>query len=312
MTGTAILCSGQGTQAAGMFDLLAEAPAAAHVFEAAKAALGGHDPRELVRQAGADDLHANKAGQILCCTQALAAWAVLGDDAPRPLVVAGYSVGELAAWGVAGLFDVEEVLGLAARRASMMDDATDEPSGLLAIRGLSEPELEPLCRAYDCHVAILIAADQMLVGGTRESLQALVADAQAHGARSTTMLPVAVASHTPLLGRASKRFHDSLAEAEKSIDVPSGVRLLSGVDGEAVFDVRAGLDKLALQIRQTIDWAACMDACRSSGVEKVFELGPGNALARLMREAMPDSDIHSLSDFRSLDGARRWLRASRA
>ncbi len=312
MTATAILCSGQGAQAAGMFDLLAEAPRAAHVFAAAKAALGGQDPRELVRRASAGELHANRAGQILCCTQAMAAWAVLADVVPRPLLVAGYSVGELAAWGVAGLFDVEGVLDLAAKRASMMDGVTDRPSGLLAIRGLCRPELEPLCRAHECHIAILVATDQMLVGGARESLRALVIDAEAHGARNTTMLPVAVASHTPLLDRASELFRDALAEAEPSTDVPSGVRLLSGIDGEAVFDARAGLDKLALQIRQTIDWAACMDACRSSGVDKVFELGPGTALARLMREVMPDSDIHSLSDFRTLDGLRRWLGASRA
>jgi len=32
----AIVCSGQGSQAAGMFDLLADAPEAAAVFEAAK------------------------------------------------------------------------------------------------------------------------------------------------------------------------------------------------------------------------------------------------------------------------------------
>jgi [acyl-carrier-protein] S-malonyltransferase len=103
----AILCSGQGYQDAGMFDLLADAPAATPVFEAAKLVLDGKDPRQLVREASSDDLHADKIGQILCCTQAMAAWAVLSAKTPRPLVVAGYSVGELAAWGVAGLLDHE-------------------------------------------------------------------------------------------------------------------------------------------------------------------------------------------------------------
>ncbi len=112
MTGVAILCSGQGSQEAGMFDLLADAPEAANVFEAAKTALNGHNPRELVQWASADDLHANRAGQILCCTQAMAAWAVLGNEVPMPLVVAGYSVGELAAWGVAGMFEGAEIVGL--------------------------------------------------------------------------------------------------------------------------------------------------------------------------------------------------------
>jgi [acyl-carrier-protein] S-malonyltransferase len=59
----AILCSGQGYQGAGMFDLLADAPEADQVFEAAKSALDGRDPRRLVREASNDDLHAHKRWQ---------------------------------------------------------------------------------------------------------------------------------------------------------------------------------------------------------------------------------------------------------
>src|SRR4029077_15784328 len=88
------------------------------------------------------ELHADKVGQILCCTQAMAAWAVLSAKVPRPLVVAGYSVGELAAWGVAGLLDYEEVLHLAIQRAVAMDKSTTQPSGLVAIRGLTRDRLE--------------------------------------------------------------------------------------------------------------------------------------------------------------------------
>jgi len=306
MTGIAILCSGQGAQGPGMFDLLADAPEAAAVFEAAKAALDGRDPRDLVRHAGEDELHADQAGQILCCTQAMAAWAVLGDAVPRPLLAAGYSVGELAAWGVAGVLDARTVLGLAAERASLMDAATKEPAGLLAVRGLSRRALEPLCRAHGCHVAIVNASDQMLAGGTRAALDALVRDVTAHGA-SVTAIPVAVASHTPLLRRAGERFRTALGKVKLPGALPSGVRLLSGIDGDAVFDLRDGLDKLARQIGQTVDWAACMDACRSGGVTKVIELGPGHALAHMMQAAAPDSEAHSLSEFHSLEGVKRWL-----
>src|SRR5271170_2971503 len=130
MSGAAILCSGQGYQGADMFNLLADAPGATPVFEAAKSVLDGKDPRQLVREASNNDLHADRVGQILCCTQAMAAWAVLRTKVPRPLLVAGYSVGELAAWGVAGLIDYESVFDLAAQRAAAMDRATKEPSGL--------------------------------------------------------------------------------------------------------------------------------------------------------------------------------------
>jgi [acyl-carrier-protein] S-malonyltransferase len=307
MSATAVLCSGQGFQSAGMFDLLADAVEAAPVFEAAKLVLSGNDPRQLAREASIETLHSDKVGQILCCAQALAAWAVVGRKVPRPLIVAGYSVGELAAWGVAGLLDVADLLDLAVRRAAAMDAATTQPSGLAAIRGLTRDTLDAICRAHGAYVAIVNGRDRMVVGGTKEALEAVIHDAQLHGAERTTMLPVAVSAHTPLLADASDRFRHELTKAHLAAEMPSGVRLLSGIDGATLFDVQAGADKLARQIQQTVDWAACMESCRAADVTKVVELGPGNALARMMQDFMPDSDVHSLSEFHSLPGFELWV-----
>jgi [acyl-carrier-protein] S-malonyltransferase len=312
MSAVAVLCSGQGYQGAGMFDLLADAPEAGPVFQRARLALDGEDPRELVRRANSDALHADKIGQVLCCTQAMAAWAVLRARLPRPLVVAGYSVGELAAWGVAGLLDYEGVLELVVQRAAAMDEATTETAGLVAIRGLKRATLKPICRTHGAYVAIVNGEDQILVGGTRKSLDAVIHDALAAGAKHTTILPVAIASHTPLLARASDRFCQALTRAHLPAEMPVDVRLLSGIDGAAVFDVQAGADKLARQIKQTVDWRACMQSCRAAGATKVVELGPGNALARLMHEFMPDGDVHSLSEFHSLSGFEHWVKGAPA
>jgi [acyl-carrier-protein] S-malonyltransferase len=206
-----------------MFDLLADAPEAGPVFKAAKLVLSNEDPRELVHQATNDALHADKVGQILCCIQAMAAWAVLSDKIPRPLVVAGYSVGELSAWGVAGLLDYEAViLDLAVQRAAAMDEATTQPSGLAAIRGLKRDMLDPICKAHGAYVAIVNGEDQMLVGGTRTALDAVVHDAQVAGAERTKMLPVAIASHTPLLADASDRFRQALTKAHLPAAMPPG------------------------------------------------------------------------------------------
>jgi [acyl-carrier-protein] S-malonyltransferase len=307
VSGVAILCSGQGYQGAGMFDLLADAPKADPVFKAAKLVLDGRDPRDLVHQASNKALHADRAGQILCCTLAMAAWAMVSGRVHRPLVVAGYSVGELAAWGVAGLLGYEEVLDLAVRRAAAMDSATSRQSGLVAIHGLKRNALDAICRAHGAYIAIINGADQMLVGGTNDSLAAVIRDARIHGAQRITTLPVTVASHTPLLAEASHRFRQALAEANLAPEMPAGVRLLSGIDGDTVFNVQSGADKLARQIQQTVEWAACMRSCRAAGVTKVVELGPGNTLAHMMHEFMPDCDVHSLSEFHSLSGFERWM-----
>ena len=307
MSGLAVLCSGQGYQDAGMFDLLADAPEAQPVFNCARVHLDGVDPRELVCRTTSEALHANRVGQILCCVQAMAAWAVLKTKVTGPLVVAGYSVGELAAWGVAGLLDYHEVPELAARRAAAMDEAATQPGGLVTILGLRRAALDPICRAHGAYVAIINGSEHFLVGAPLTALEAIIRDAQASGARRTVRLPVAVASHTPLLAGASAKFLAVLTEMNVPTQVPPNVRLLSGIDGNTVFDVRAGADKLAHQIEQTVDWAACMQSCRSANITKVLELGPGSALARLMREVMPEGNAHSLSEFHSLSGVEQWL-----
>ena len=308
MIKTAILCSGQGAQSSGMFALLADAPAAEPVFQAAKRILDGVDPRDLVHRSTSEAIHADKIGQILCCTQAMAAWAVIGGVVPRPLMVAGYSVGELAAWGVAGFLAASDVLGLALERAAVMDAATTLPSGLAAIRGLSRGQLEPICEAHGCFIAIVNAADQMLVGGTQSSLSAVVDEATAAGAERTTMLPVAVASHTPLLTTASTSFARTLASAPDPQCGGPEHACSAGIDGAAVFNIANGLAKLARQIQSTVDWAACMDACRAAGISKVVELGPGAALARIARDSIPGVDAHSLSEFHTLSGFTAWAR----
>ena len=52
-----------------------------------------------------------------------------------------------------------------------------------------------------------------------------------------------------------------------------------------------------------------MDSCRAARPQRVLELGPGDALARMAGEAMPDIAVRSVTAFRSLDGIRHWLDA---
>ena len=125
----AILCFGQGRQHPGMFALTGDRPEAADLFRHAATLIGGRDPREIVRTGTSDTLHHNRTGQILCSLQALAAAAALRDVMPDRLVVAGYSVGEVAAWGVAGFLSMIDTLDLAARRAEVMDAASPPAMG---------------------------------------------------------------------------------------------------------------------------------------------------------------------------------------
>ncbi|MBN3787414.1 malonate decarboxylase subunit epsilon, partial [Burkholderia sp. Ac-20353] len=86
-----------------------------------------------------------------------------------------------------------------------------------------------------------------------------------------------------------------------------GARLVSGIDGASVLDVADGLDKLARQIAEPVEWAACLAGCVEAGATAFLELGPGRALAEMAAGAYPALPARSLADFRSIDGVTSWL-----
>jgi [acyl-carrier-protein] S-malonyltransferase len=300
----AILCSGQGGQHAGMFDLFTDCAAVEPIFAAASDLLG-KDPRRMVRAAD-PALFEDRIGQILCSTQALAAWAALGAARPARAVIAGYSVGELAAWGCAGAFDAKVVLQLALRRAVAMDTVAPKESGLAAIVGLRRLELEPILQRHAAWLAIINNTDSFVVGGHVDALITICQEAAALGAIRTVRLRVSVPSHTTLLARAVPLFRQALREAAPRVPA-SGYRLLSGIDGSSVQDPVTGCEKLARQIATTIDWAACITACRAAGAETALELGPGTALSHMAARVFSDRRARSTEDFRSLQGLQAWL-----
>jgi [acyl-carrier-protein] S-malonyltransferase len=302
----AILCSGQGGQHPAMFDLVASCPEAEPVFIAAAEVLG-QDPRRFVREAAPADLFSNRAGQILCCTQALAMLSALDKAWPARTVIAGYSIGELAAWGCAGAVNGPGVLRLAQQRAAAMDAAAPSDGGLAAIVGLRRSNLEPILARHELSIAIINDVDSFVVGGRRAGLDAACQDAAARGAKHIVTLPVAVPSHTPLLREATEQFRAVLRAASPRLP-GAGHRLLSGIDGDTIYDIETGIDKLARQISTTIDWAACLESCRSAGAVAALELGPGTALSRMASPLFPDGHVRAVDEFRTLTGLRSWLK----
>jgi hypothetical protein len=96
--------------------------------------------------------------------------------------------------------------------------------------------------------------------------------------------------------------------------VPSTVkgRNLSQASARMPADIETGIDKLARQISTTIDWAACLESCRSAGAERALELGPGAALSHMASVLFPDGRACAVEDFHTLAGLRTWLRRAMA
>lgn len=301
--GYAIVFSGQGDQHAGMLRWLAHDDR----VRAVEREVGVDWRRQLADADGSAD---NRRAQLLLTGLSLAAWGQLAPQLPPPSIVCGYSVGELAAFAAAGVFDHATALSLAARRAECMDAAAAAAAetGLIGVSGFSgfsdaEPGLlGALCERFDLDVAIRIDAGRVVLGGLRSTLAQAAAVAAGQGLRCTP-LNIALASHTRWMKSAASAFEQVLARTP--LQQPT-LPLASNALGLVRSAAQAG-DALARQIAQTVAWDDCTAAIESRHVDAVLEIGPGQALARMWQQRRPDVPARSVDEFVSATAIQAWL-----
>lgn len=295
----ALLCPGQGGQHPAMFarvrgDAAAEPILryAANVLQEAPEALAASEAR-----------FDNAIAQPLVCAATLATWAALRVRLPSPGLVLGYSVGELAAHGVAGSMTPQVCLTLSRARAACMDAASPADGGLLAVIGLSRRSIERLCEACAVAVAIVNDEDHFVLGGRAAGLQAAQREAEALGAR-TLRLPVHVPAHTPWLAQAADAFARTLQDA--AVRAPD-LDVLAGIDGHRIASREDVVRSLSRQLAQPVEWHSVMTQAIERGARVLLEIGPGSALARMARQTHPDCEARAVEEFQTLEGVVDWV-----
>ncbi len=288
-----LLCSGQGGQHAGMFEL-------ARTHPRARALL---DQFDLVVDPAL--LFSNRLAQpmIVACT--LAMWEAIRDLVPAPALVAGYSIGEISAYSVAGILTPVDAVRLAHVRARLMDDCLKAAPGqaLAAVSGLSLQTIEALMEGEGFFVAIETGADNCVAGGPAAALVSMAEKIAAAGGKMCR-LNVEIASHTPYMAPAVAHFAHALRATK--LDSPKTL-LLSSISAGTISGTAMAIEHLSRQLAEKIKWMDCMDACAEAGLTVALELGPGSALARMLRVRQPSIDCRSVADFRSIAGIQKWL-----
>lgn len=247
----------------------------------------------------------NRHAQVLITATGLAAWRLLAPLLPEPVGVAGYSVGELAAFAATGVVADITAVQLAARRAASMDDAARaEPGGLTGATGLPRALVDRLIDGTGVSVAISNGEDSVVLGGPLDALTSVENALIAQGGRCTR-LPVAIASHTPAMCPAAIAFDAVLATTAMS---PPRCPLY-GNASDRIWTAAQARTALSRQIADTVRWDDCMDQLAQRAPACVLEIGGGQALARLWQQRHPDIPARSADEFRSVAGIAAWVRA---
>ena len=301
-----LLFSGQGAQAVGMGQALAERSEVARgLFEEADAALG-FGLGSVMREGPMEELTRTSRCQPALYVHGLACLAALREAVPHLRVgaAAGLSLGEFTAHAAAGTFSFAEGLRLVARRGLLMEEAcAATEGGMIAMLGGAEEAVRQL--AADCGVdlANFNTPGQIVLSGARERIAEVAVVARERGLRGKE-LPVAGAYHSRLMASAQEKLRAELAGV--SLGVPA-FPVICNLEARPVAGAEEIRRTLECQVTGSVRWAQSMEYLLEQGHECFVELGPGGQLAGMLGRIRKGVEVYSVSDPASLAVAAAGL-----
>ena len=295
-----LLAPGQGSQAEGMLSPWLELPGAADRL-ASWSTASGLDLARLGTTASTEEITDTAIAQPLIVAATLLAHEELtkrGLPADKEVIVAGHSVGEIAACAIAGVISTDDAVALAATRgAGMAKACANEPTGMSAVLGGDEAEVLARLEQLDLIAANRNAAGQIVAAGRLSALDKLAEDPPAKA--RVRALGVAGAFHTEFMASAL----DGYAAAVQNVATaePTAV-LLSNRDGRPVSSAGDAIEKLVAQLTRPVRWDLCNETLRQRNVQAIVEFPPAGALSGIAKRELRGVPTHAVKTPADLDG----------
>ncbi len=294
----AFLMTGQGAQKTGMGkDLYEKEPAAKKVFD-----MGETLRSNTLKQcfyAEQDELTLTENTQPclflmdLACAKALKAHGIHAD------LIAGFSLGEIAALAYSGILSDEDAFQLVTLRGKTMAECSKEhPGAMAAVLRLSAEQVEKICSHYkDVYAVNYNCPGQTVVAGKKEELALFSDEVKVAGGRA---LPIAVsgAFHTPYMKTATEVMLTSLQKMHVNAPV---IPLISNTTARPYSDNPEEISRLvAEQASHSVRFEESLRYMQSCGVDTFIEVGAGTTLSGLVRKTLTDVRVMNVTDYDSL------------
>ncbi|MGE2722676.1 ACP S-malonyltransferase [Mycolicibacterium celeriflavum] len=296
----ALLAPGQGSQTPGMLTAWLELPGAAERL-AGWSEISGLDLAQLGTTASAEEITDTAVTQPLVVAATLLAHEELtrrGLIAGKQTVVAGHSVGEIAAYAIAGVISADDAVKLAATRGAEMAKACAvEPTGMAAVLGGDEADVLARLEALDLIPANRNAAGQIVAAGAVAALDKLVEDPPEKA--RVRKLATAGAFHTHFMASALDGY---AAAADGVTSADPNTKLLSNADGRPVDSASDAMSKLVAQMTRPVRWDQCTETMRKLDVTAIVEFPPAGTLAGIAKRELRGVPTHAVKSPADLDG----------
>lgn len=296
----ALLAPGQGSQTPGMLSPWLELPGADERIAAWSESIK-LDLARLGTTATAEEITDTSVTQPLVVAATLLAHLEMTKRdllAGADTVVAGHSVGEIAAYAIAGVLSADDAVSLAATRGSEMAKACAvEPTGMAAVLGGDETEVLARLDALDLVPANRNAAGQIVAAGAVSALDKLVEDPPAKA--RVRKLATAGAFHTHFMASALDGY-SAAADAVTASEPTTS--LLSNADGQPVGSAADAIAKLVAQLTQPVRWDLCTETMRQREVTAIIEFPPAGTLVGIAKRELRGVPTYAVKTPADLDG----------
>ena len=221
-----------------------------------------------------------------------------GLIASKAAAVAGHSVGEIAAYAIAGVISADDAVKLAATRGAEMAKACAlEPTGMAAVLGGDEAEVLARLESLDLIPANRNAAGQIVAAGAVAALEKLAEDPPAKA--RVRVLATAGAFHTHYMAPAAEGY--AAAAATVATNEPTAT-LLSNADGKPVDSAADAMTKLVAQMTRPVRWDLCNETLRGLEVTAIVEFPPAGTLVGIAKRELKGTPTHAVKAPSDLDG----------
>jgi len=224
-----------------------------------------------------------------------------GLFADKDVTVAGHSVGEIAAYAIAGVIAADDAVKLAATRGSEMAKACAiEPTGMSAVLGGDEADVLARLEALDLVPANRNAAGQIVAAGALSALDKLAEDPPEKA--RVRKLATAGAFHTHFMAPATDAYAGAVEEVTTTESLRPNSKLLSNADGQPVASAADAMTKLVSQLTRPVRWDLCTETMRHHKVTAIVEFPPAGTLAGIAKRELRGVPTYAVKSPADLDG----------